>query len=96
MDLKKIADEAKDLVDKRGGTEGLKEDLDELKGIAGGDGSLVDKAKAAVEAVKDPGEDGAATQPAANQVPAAEPRPGRQGRQGQNRGGEHHRRHQSR
>ena len=94
MDLKKIAMEAKELVDERGGTDGLKEDLDELKGIAGG--SLADKAKEAVEAVKDPGEDAAAGQPAVRQGPAGKPRPGKQERQGQHRGGEHHRRHQAR
>jgi hypothetical protein len=59
MDLKRIADKAKDLVDKRGGTDSLKEDASELKDIASGKGSLADKAKAAVEAVKDPGAEGA-------------------------------------
>ena len=43
-------------VEKRG--EGLKEALPELKGIARGDGSLMDKAKAAVSAIKDPGAPG--------------------------------------
>ena len=33
----------------------MKEDADELKGIAKGEGSLTDKAKAAVSAIKDPG-----------------------------------------
>jgi hypothetical protein len=37
---------------------GLKEDIAELKDIAQGEGSLMDKAKAAVEAVKDPGAPG--------------------------------------
>jgi hypothetical protein len=55
MDLKRMADKAKDLIDKRGGTGSLKEDASELKDIATGKGSLTDKAKAAVEAVKDPG-----------------------------------------
>jgi hypothetical protein len=58
MDLKRLADRAKALVDKRGGTDALKEDLGELKDIAGGQGSLSDKAKAAAEAVKDPGAQG--------------------------------------
>jgi hypothetical protein len=94
MDLKKIAEEAKELVDKRGGTDGLKEDLGELKDIASGDGSIVDKAKEAVDAVKDPGEDEAAgRQPAATEKPAGEPVPDNEGHQGQHRGkGEHHRR----
>jgi hypothetical protein len=59
MDLKRIGDKAKDLVDKRGGTGSLKKDAAELKDIAGGEGSLMDKAKAAVEAIKDPGDDAA-------------------------------------
>ena len=53
--LKKVADKAKEQVDKRGGTEALKEDAEELKGIAKGKGSLKDKAKAAGKAIKDPG-----------------------------------------
>jgi hypothetical protein len=53
--LKKAADKAKDQVDKRGGTDALKEDAGELKGIAKGKGSLKDKAKAAGKAIKDPG-----------------------------------------
>ena len=36
----------------------VKEDLAELKDVATGDGSIADKAKAAVEAVKDPGAPG--------------------------------------
>ena len=61
MDFKKLADEAKAAIDKRGGTDSLKEDLGELKDIASGEGSLADKAKEAVEAVKDPGDDGTVT-----------------------------------
>jgi hypothetical protein len=55
MDLKRLANKAKELVDRRGGTESLKEDAAELKDIATGQGSVSDKAKEAVEAVKDPG-----------------------------------------
>jgi hypothetical protein len=58
MDLGKLADEAKKLVDDRGGMESLEEDAEELKDIATGKGSLVDKAKEAAEAVKDPGAPG--------------------------------------
>ena len=58
MDLAKLVDEAKELVEERGGVDSLKEDAEELKDIATGDGSVVDKAKAAAEAVKDPGEAG--------------------------------------
>jgi hypothetical protein len=53
--VKKLADKAKEQVDRRGGTGALKEDAEELKSIAKGKGSLKDKAKAAGEAVKDPG-----------------------------------------
>ena len=53
--LKKVADKAKDQVEKRGGTDALKEDADELKGIAKSKGSLKDKAKSAGKAIKEPG-----------------------------------------
>jgi hypothetical protein len=53
--VKRIADKAKDQVEKRGGSDTLKEDAAELKGIAKGEGSLKDKAKAAGKALKDPG-----------------------------------------
>jgi hypothetical protein len=74
MDLKRLGQRAKDLVDKRGGTESLKEDAAELKEIAGGQGSLGDKAKAAVTAIRTPGEDEAAggSAPQAAPPPAAD------------------------
>jgi hypothetical protein len=53
--LKNVADKAKEHVEKRGGSDALKEDAGELKGIAKGRGSLKEKAKAAGEALKDPG-----------------------------------------
>lgn len=55
VNFRKLADKAKDQVDKRGGTDALKGDLDELKDIAKGKGSVKDKAKAAGKAVKEPG-----------------------------------------
>lgn len=55
VNFKKLTDKAKDTVDKRGGTDALKGDLDELKGIAKGKGSVKDKAKAAGDALKEPG-----------------------------------------
>ncbi len=58
MDLSKLTDEAKKLIDERGGMDALKDDAMELKDIATGEGSLTDKAKAAVDAVKDPGKPG--------------------------------------
>jgi hypothetical protein len=62
MDIGKITeqvtDQAKKLIDERGGMDALKEDAEELKDIATGQGSLTDKAKAAVDAIKDPGAKG--------------------------------------
>ena len=58
VNLRRLTDQAKKLVDKRGGTDALKEDADEIKDIAKGQGSLKDKAKAAGEAIKDPGAPG--------------------------------------
>lgn len=55
MDLKKLTQRAKKVVDDRGGTDALKKDLEELKGIAAGKGSMKDKAKQAAEALKHPG-----------------------------------------
>jgi hypothetical protein len=58
MDLKRLSQQAKRLIDKRGGTKSLKEDADELRDIARGQGSMSDKAKAAADALKDPGAPG--------------------------------------
>ena len=58
VNFRKLTDKAKDQVEKRGGTDALKGDLDELKGIAKGKGSIKDKAKAAGKAIKDPGAKG--------------------------------------
>jgi hypothetical protein len=55
MDLKKLFNKGKKMVDDRGGVDSLKEDAQELAGIAKGKGSLTDKAKEAASAVKDPG-----------------------------------------
>jgi hypothetical protein len=66
MDLKGLQRKAKQLIDKRGGTESLKGDAEELKDIAKGPGSLTDKAKRAGEALKDPGAKGPDERPAAD------------------------------
>ena len=55
VNFRKLTDKAKDQVEKRGGKDALKGDLDELKGIAKGKGSVKDKAKAAGKAIKEPG-----------------------------------------
>ena len=61
VNFRKLSDRAKDIVEKRGGTESLKQDAAELRKIAQGEGSLKDKAKRAGEAIKDPGARGAAS-----------------------------------
>jgi hypothetical protein len=58
MDFGKLAKKAEGVFKKRGGADALKEDLGELKDIASSKGSMSDKAKAAAEAVKDPGAPG--------------------------------------
>lgn len=55
MKLKRLFDKAKKTVDDRGGIEALKEDAEELKGVAKGEGSFVDKAKGTAAAIKEPG-----------------------------------------
>jgi hypothetical protein len=59
VDFSKLAGEAKKLVDERGGPQSVKEDALELKDIATSDESLMDKAKDAAEALKQPGAPGA-------------------------------------
>jgi hypothetical protein len=50
-----LADRARRIFNKRGGTEAAKGDLQELKDIHARGGSMSDKAKAAVDALKEPG-----------------------------------------
>lgn len=50
-----LANKAREMFNKRGGTEAAKEDLQELKDIHAREGSMSDKAKAAVDALKEPG-----------------------------------------
>ena len=59
MDFGKLVRRAKKVVDDRGGTDALKDDLSELQKIAKSKESLADKAKDAGAAVKDPGAPGA-------------------------------------
>jgi hypothetical protein len=58
VDLKRLFNRAKRVVDDRGGTASLKEDAQELAAVAKSRGSAGDKAKAAAEALKDPGAPG--------------------------------------
>ena len=55
VNLSRLFGKAKEQIDKRGGTEALKEDAEELKEIAKGKGSVTDKAKKAAGAIKEPG-----------------------------------------
>jgi hypothetical protein len=58
VDFNRLFRRAKKVVEDRGGTDALKEDAEELRDVAKGHGSLGDKAKAAAEALKDPGAPG--------------------------------------
>ena len=58
MDFKSLQRRAKQLIDRRGGTDSRKADAEELKDIAKGPGSLTNKAKRAGEALRDPGAKG--------------------------------------
>jgi hypothetical protein len=58
VNFRKLTEKAKDVVEKRGGTDALKDDAQELRDIAKGKGSLKDKAKQAGKAMKDPGAKG--------------------------------------
>ena len=71
MDFANLQRRAKQLIDRRGGTDSVKADAAELKDIAKGPGSLADKAKRAGEALKDPGAKGPDT-PASPHPPAAD------------------------
>ncbi len=55
VDWEKLAKKAGDVVEKRGGIKSLEEDAAELGGIAREGGSLSEKARAAMEAIKEPG-----------------------------------------
>jgi hypothetical protein len=63
MKLNRFTQMAKDVIDRRGGTDALKEDLQEAKDATRGSGSLTDKAKAAAGAFKQPGRDDAPPRP---------------------------------
>jgi hypothetical protein len=82
MDFKSLQRKARRLIDRRGGSDRLKADAEELKDIAKGPGSVADKAKRAGDALRDPGAKGPdtpatprppATDSARPPVPTAEP-----------------------
>jgi hypothetical protein len=78
--LSSLTEKAKALFNKRGGMEAAKEDAQELKDIAAGQGSMSDKAKAAVDALKEPGAKGPdrSESPSAADAPESTPGPERQ------------------
>ena len=58
MNLGRIFRRTKTVVDDRGGVDALKEDASEVAAVAKSKGSVTDKAKAAGEALQDPGAPG--------------------------------------
>jgi hypothetical protein len=58
MDLNKLTEKAKQMFDKRGGTQAAKEDATELEDIARKNESVTDKVKDAAAAIEDPGAPG--------------------------------------
>ncbi len=52
---KQVGEKAQEMIEERGGTDALKEDAEELRDIVRGEGGLVDKAREAAEALREPG-----------------------------------------
>ena len=71
MNFKSLQRKAMQLIDRRGGTDSLKADAEELRDIAKGPGSFADKAKRAGDALTDPGAKGPDT-PASPHPPATD------------------------
>jgi hypothetical protein len=72
-----LANKAREMFNKRGGTEAAKGDLQELKDIQARGGSISDKAKAAADALKEPGMKGPdRSAPPDQETPAGEGRSG--------------------
>ena len=64
MNLGRLALRAKEQIDRRGGTEALKRDAEQLRVIAQSKGSAGEKAKRAADALREPGrKKGAAGEP---------------------------------
>lgn len=76
MDWQKLANQAKEVIDKRGGPQSVQEDAEELRNIVQGQGSMTDKLKAAAQALKEPGAHHQPTADASAGAPAAETVPG--------------------
>lgn len=69
MKFNKLAEKAKQAIDRRGGMDSLKQDLQEVKDAATGRGSMKDKARAAADALKTPGKNPAPGPEAARPAP---------------------------
>jgi hypothetical protein len=57
MKLNQLTRLAKDAIDRRGGVDSIKQDLKEAQQAASGHDNLIDKARAAAGAFKEPGDD---------------------------------------
>ena len=75
--LSSLTEKAKALFHKRGGMDAAKGDMQELKDIHASEGSMSDKAKAAVDALKDPGAPDRAESPSGADAPGGPESPGR-------------------
>lgn len=76
MNLRKLSDKAKQIVEQRGGAESLKADAEKLKNIARGEGTLSDKGRRAAEALREPGARRSERVPRAGDAPPhGEPHP---------------------
>jgi hypothetical protein len=71
MKLSQLTQVAKDAIDKRGGVDAIKQDLQEARNAASGHDNLMDKARAAAGAFKQPGHDRGRA--ATTDAPAARP-----------------------
>jgi hypothetical protein len=76
VNFNRIFRRAKKVVDDRGGTDALMKDAKELASVAKRKGSVTDKAKAASEAVSDPGAPGAQDDPRPAGAEKDQTRPG--------------------
>jgi hypothetical protein len=75
MKLSQLTKVAKDAIDKRGGVEAIKQDLKEAQHAARGHDNLMDKARAAAGAFKEPGHDRSRTGGDAAARPLGEEKP---------------------
>jgi len=53
VNFKKLSEKAKNLVEQQGGSDALKGKAERMKGVAKGEGSVADKAKAAAQVARE-------------------------------------------